>query len=217
MLHYILIKSIIYKKEMFKMKIVLLNGSPNKNGNTYYLLSEIEKEIKKDGIETEIINVHEAVISARSPFCTVCSNPCSQACYKGTLLEEAFEKLTDADCVIIGSPVYFGTMSGQLKVFFDKSRIYRGTNTFAGKPAGIVSVGASKYGGEETTASSIIDTLQVQGFSIFNNAFKGINAGHKGVLAQRPAENDENAKALILPFAKRAVLEAKKYDFSKKL
>lgn len=199
------------------MKIILLNGSPNKEGNTYYLLSEIAKETEKDGAVTEIINVHEAVCSAKTPFCTVCSNPCSKACYKGTLLEEAYEKMTECDCVIIGSPVYFGTMSGQLKVFLDKTRAYRGANVFAGMPAGIVTVGASKYGGEETTASSIIDTLQVQGFSIFNNAYKGISAGHKGVLAQRPAENDENASSLILPFAKRAILEAKKYEYSKTL
>lgn len=197
------------------MKIILLNGSPNENGNTYYLLSEIRKEIEKENIETEIINVHKAVLSAKVPFCTVCTNPCQKACYKGTLLEEAFEKMANADCVIVGSPVYFGTMSGQLKTFFDKTRVYRGINAFAGMPAGVVSVGASKYGGEETTASSIIDTLQVQGFSIFNNAYKGISAGHKGVLSQRPSQNDENAASLILPFAKRAILEAKKYVFSK--
>jgi len=199
------------------MKIVLLNGSPNKEGNTYYLLKEIAKEIEKDGITTEIINVHKAVCDAKTPFCSVCSNPCSKTCYKDTLLEEAYEKMANADCIIIGSPVYFGTMSGQLKTFFDKTRAYRGANVFAGMPAGIVTVGASKYGGEETTASSIIDTLQVQGFSIFNNAYKGISAGHKGVLAQRPAQNDENASSLILPFAKRAILEAKKYEYSKTL
>ncbi len=199
------------------MKILFLNGSPNKDGNTYYLLNEIKKEIDKENIETEIINVHEAVCDAKTPFCTVCSNPCTGICYIGTLLETAYNKMEEADCIIVGSPVYFGTMSGQLKVFFDKTRRLRGINIFAGKPAGIVTVGASKYGGEETTASSIIDTLQVQGFSIFNNAFKGINAGHKGVLAQRPAVNDENAKTLIVPFAKRAILEAKKYDFSKNL
>ena len=125
------------------MKILLLNGSPNKEGNTYYLLNEIKKEIEKENIETEIINVHDAVCDAKTPFCTVCSNPCVGACYKGTLLEEAYNKMEEADCIIVGSPVYFGTMSGQLKVFFDKTRRLRGINVFAGKPAGIVTVGDS--------------------------------------------------------------------------
>lgn len=199
------------------MKILLLNGSPNENGNTYYLLNEIAKEIEKDGVDTEILSVQKAVCDAKAPFCTVCSSPCSRACFKGTLLEDAYNKMEDADCIIVGSPVYFGIMSGQLKTFFDKTRIYHGMRTFVGKPAGVVTVGASKYGGEETCAGSIIDALQVQGFNIFNNAYKELRAGHKGVCAQKPASEDTNAASLIPPFAKRAILEAKKYEYSKTL
>ena len=202
---------------MINLKILFLNGSPNEKGNTYYLLEKIAEIIKKEDVDTEIINVNKAVNDAKWPFCIVCSNPCNKACYKGTLLSDAYEKMKEADCLIFGSPVYFGTMSGQLKTFLDKTRAYRGEMAFVGKPAGVVTVGASKYGGEETTAGSIIDTLQIQGMTIFNNGFSGINAGHKGVLAQRPASEDENAKTLIEGFAKRAVLEAKKYNFSKSL
>lgn len=198
------------------MKILLLNGSPNEKGNTYYLLDKIAEKINKEGIDTEIINVHKAVCDAKWPFCIVCSNPCNKACYKDTLLHEAYEKMKSADCLIFGSPVYFGNMSGQLKTFFDKTRAYRGEMAFVGKPAGVVTVGASKYGGQETTIGSIVDTLQIQGMTIFNNGYEGINAGHKGVLAQRPASEDENAAALIEGLAKRAVLEAKKYNYSKK-
>lgn len=197
------------------MKFLMLNGSPNCEGNTYYLLNEIKKEIEKDKFECEIINIQKIMSSAKWPFCICCSQPCDKRCYKGTLLDDAFDKLKECDCLIVGSPVYFGTMSGQLKTFFDKTRALRGEKCLVGKPAGVVTVGASKYGGEETTAGSIIDTLQVEGMTIFNNGFSNVDAGHKGVLAQRPASEDENAKKLIENFAKRAVLEAKKYVYSK--
>ena len=58
----------------------------------------------------------------------VITNPCSGVCYKGTELEEAFELLEKADGVIFGSPVYFGTVSAQMKAFADKARGLRGKN-----------------------------------------------------------------------------------------
>lgn len=73
--------------------------------------------------------------------------------HEGVLRRDAaragVSKIEEADAVIFGSPVYFGSMTAQLKAFFDKTRDVRGRRAWVGIPAAAVSVGASKYGGQE--------------------------------------------------------------------
>ncbi len=172
------------------MYILALNGSHNKNGNTQFLLEEILSNFKKD--DTEIINIHEAISDAVHPFCINCTTPCSKACYKNTKLEEAFDKVTKADFVIFASPVYFGSMTAQMKAFFDKTRYIRGEKLWLGKPMAAVSVGASKYGGQERTIEHIHSCAMVSGMVVFGNGSE-LGMGHFGVSAQRPAAEDEFA------------------------
>lgn len=188
------------------MYILAINGSHNNDGNTAFLLKKILSYCK--GCETEIISAHDAVNSAKIPFCISCSSPCSKVCYKDTLLEEAFEKIKKADFVIFGSPVYFGSMSAQLKAFFDKTRAVRGEKAWLGKPMAAVSVGASKYGGQERTIDHIQSCALVNGMKVVGNGSE-INMGHFGVSAHRPAENDEFALKQCESLAK-AILE---YNF----
>ncbi len=182
------------------MYIVALNGSHNKNGNTQFLLEEILKNC--ENAETEILNIHEIMSSLKNPFCISCCSPCDARCYAGTALEEAFEKITRADAVIIGSPVYFRGVSAQLKAFFDKTRKIRAEKLWVGKAGAAVSVGASKYGGQEKVISQIHDMMLVEGMTIIADSSSS-GAGHSGVAAQRPAEADEWAKARAKILAER--------------
>lgn len=172
------------------MYILAINGSPAKDGNTAFLLNEILSHCS--GAACELINVHEAVISAKSPFCVTCSTPCNKSCYKKTKLDELYNKVDRADFVIIGSPVYFGSMSAQLKTFFDKTRAVRGEKRWLGKPMAAVSVGATKYGGQERTIEHIQSCALVLGMHIFGNGSQ-LGMGHFGVSAQRPSCEDEYA------------------------
>ncbi len=176
------------------MYIVGLNGSHNDNGNTAFLLKETMRYLQDAGAECEIISVHEAISDAKTPFCVSCQSPCEKACYKGSKLEEAFDKVTKADFVLIGSPVYFGSMSAQLKAFFDKTRYYRGEKSWLGKPVAALSTGASKYGGQERTIDHIHSCCLVSGMHIFGNS-SGLSMGHFGISAHRPANVDTNALA----------------------
>ncbi|MGE5473069.1 MAG: flavodoxin family protein [Ignavibacteriales bacterium] len=175
------------------MFIVGLNGSPNKEGNTSFLLRYILNETNKNGCEYEIINIAEALNSAKTPFCNACSTPCSGKCYGGTPLEEAFNLISKADAVILGTPVYFGTVSAQIKAFFDKTRKIRGEKVWINKIAAGVTVGASKYGGQETAIRALHDILLVHGMVIVGDGHPEYGAGHHGVCAQKPAKEDEDA------------------------
>lgn len=184
------------------MYVLALNGSHKKDGNTAYLLNLTLSYCKKLGAETECENVYEAINDAKQPFCVSCSSPCSRQCYIGTKLEELFEKVTKADAVLIGSPVYFGSMSGQLKCFFDKTRDVRAKKQWLDKKTAVFAVGATKYGGQEHTAEHIISCAQVLGMTVIGNSSETA-MGHFGVLGQQPAEEDEYAKTQAKILAER--------------
>ena len=105
------------------MLIVGINGSPNQDGNTVFLLQEALAVAEKAGAETKMLHVKEILDDLESPFCELCSSPCDGSCAEGNKLGEAFELLKQADGVMMGSPVYFGTVSSQLKAFWDKTRV----------------------------------------------------------------------------------------------
>ena len=81
------------------MKVLLLNGSPRKEGCTYTALSEVALALQTEGIETEIFQA---------------GNPEMEN------LKAAAEKLKEADALVIGSPVYWASPSGQIIEFMDK-------------------------------------------------------------------------------------------------
>ena len=171
--------------------IVAINGSPHKNGNTAFLLNEILENLAQKGADTKIIHAQSAVLSSKSPYCTACSMPCNKSCFVGTELEIAYENLAKADAIILGSPVYFGTVSAQIKAFFDKARSIRGS--FTGKLSVAVSCGGARFGGQETTVKALHDIALVHGMTIIGDGSRGTDAGHHGVCAQAPANEDANA------------------------
>lgn len=192
------------------MKIIGVNGSVNQAGNTFYMLDKILKVCEAEGAQTELINAAQAVSDAKTPFCVCCSTPCSRVCYEGTLLEEAYRKIEEADAVIFGSPVYFGSMTAQLKAFFDKTRAVRGRKAWVGIPAAAVSVGASKYGGQEATINAMQDCMFISGMTVFGSGWFETDGGQMGVGAHRPASEDVWANGRLEALAKRAVFEAKR-------
>ncbi len=191
-------------------KIVAINASPNQNGNTAYLLTCLGEEIKKHQVEFEILYLQDALNELKVPFCVCCSSPCNRSCYKNTTFEQLMNKCAEADGVIFGSPVYFGSMSAQLKCFFDKTRDQRAKKAFVGKPACAVSVGATKYGGQQSTLRAIQDCCMVLGFSLVTDADDELGCGHFGLSAQKNAKEDAYAAARIPVLAKRMCKEVLK-------
>lgn len=130
------------------MKVLLVNGSCNKNGCTFTALSEIEKVLNGENIETEIIQIGNA--SIRDCIgCKVCRNTNSLKCvFEDDMVNEIIEKAKSADGFIFGSPVYYAHPSGRLISLMDRV-FYAGGGAFAFKPAAAI-VSARRAG---TTAS----------------------------------------------------------------
>jgi multimeric flavodoxin WrbA len=188
------------------MRIIGINGSPRPKGSTAFLLERILHTAGTLGAETRLFHAGTLLAEAGgTPFCTVCSNPCSGMCYKGTTLENAYAALQDADAVILGSPVYFGTVSGQLKAFFDKTRMLRMQKGLYNTVGAGVTVAASKYGGQETAMRALHDIMLVHGMILVGDGHADADCGHHGVCAHRPASEDTAAQHRADILARRLV------------
>jgi len=102
------------------MKAIAFNGSPRIDGNTAMLLSTVCAELESNGIETEIMHIGSRDIHG-CIACGACRKKDAKACvFDDDVVNEAIQKIAQADAVLIGSPVYFGTLSAQMKAFIDR-------------------------------------------------------------------------------------------------
>ena len=173
------------------MKIIGINGSPHRQGDTALLLQTALDAAAGEGTETEILYVTEILGNVKTPFCSACANPCPATCYRGTVLEDNLKTLGKADGLLVGSPVYFGEVSAQLKSFWDRTRRLRTEKKLINVVGGALSVGAARFGGQETTLQAIHNMMLVQGMIVVGDGFPENDAGHFGVAAQHVARKED--------------------------
>lgn len=182
------------------MLILGLNGSPQKAGNTVLLLQEALKAAAQLGAQVELIHIVDGIEEADVPYCNQCCDPCVGACAHNNKLGDIYELMAKADGIILGSPVYFGTVSAQLKGFWDKTRFLRRAKALLNVVGGGISVGGTRYGGQESTVRALQDMMLVQGMTVIGDGYETDDAGHIGACAQKPASQDEHGlkRAAIL-------------------
>jgi multimeric flavodoxin WrbA len=101
------------------MKVVALNGSPRKEGNTAQSLKIVLAELEKEGIETELIQLGGKKI-AGCRACETCFDRKDRHCAVQDDLNPILQKVFDADGLLIGSPTYFSNMTAETKAFIDR-------------------------------------------------------------------------------------------------
>lgn len=128
------------------MKVLLINGSPHKEGNTHIALTEVAKTLEADGIETEIYWIGNHPI----PGCIACYK-----CYETGVCvfntgayADLYNKVQEADGYVIGSPVYYAGPAGSLCALLDRL-FYSAGRFMAYKPA--ASVNVCRRGGGATS------------------------------------------------------------------
>ncbi|MBQ6732564.1 MAG: flavodoxin family protein [Paludibacteraceae bacterium] len=96
------------------MKVLIINGSPRKNGNTYLALSEAAKTLENNGIETEIVQIGVKPVRG----CIACGKciekELGRCVFDDDICNRISEKLDGADALIVGSPVYYGQPNGSV-------------------------------------------------------------------------------------------------------
>lgn len=104
-------------------KVIILNGSPRRNFNTAKLLKEAQRGAEAAGAQTEFINLYDLNFKG-CMSCFACQRKGSTTegvCAIRDDLKPVLEKCIDADAIIIGTPVYYYEMSGQMKTIIDRA------------------------------------------------------------------------------------------------
>ena len=155
------------------MKVLLISGSPKPNGNTAQLLGECAKVIQDSGVETEIVSLAGMKIES----CIACLK-CAKTgeCGLDDGLNEIIGKIKQAEGLIVGVPVYFGTARGDMMCALQRiGYVSRNNGNFlGGKVGGPIAV--ARRGGQTLTLQEmmmffLINDMIVPGSSYWNMAF----------------------------------------------
>lgn len=127
------------------MKVLLVNGSPHKDGVTNLALEEVSKMLSKNGIDTEIFWIGNKAISG-CIGCGACFK--TKRCFINDKVNEFVSKAESADGFVFGTPVHYAGPSGFIKSFMDRCFYGKGY-AFEYKPA--ASIVSCRRGGAATT------------------------------------------------------------------
>ena len=122
------------------MKVVGINGSPRKDGNTSFLIKTVFDELEKRGIETELIHIAGAPVSG-CRACRMCFKNKNKRCViDNDIVNECIEKMAAADGILLGSPTYFTDVTAEMKALIDRAGMVARANgeLFKYKVGGVV-------------------------------------------------------------------------------
>ena len=159
-------------------KIVILKGSPREKGNSATLAEQVAAGARAAGAQVESFYLHAMDIQA-CDACGMCQGVAGLDCIVEDDMQRLYPKLWETDAVVYASPVYWFTISAQLKLFMD--RCYgMGDETddpahhaLAGKRIGIVLT----YGGDDPYDSGAINAIRT-----FQDTFRYIPAEIVGMV-----------------------------------
>ncbi len=171
------------------MKVLMINGSPHKEGTTYRALKEIADTLSKNGVESQIINVGNEVVAGCSA-CRGCMNV--GKCVKGDIVNDVIKMMEDADGLVVGSPVYYAGLNGTLKCFLD--RLFYAGNCFDGKPACAIAV--ARRAGTTATVDMINKYFMIKNMPVVSSQYWNMVFGSNGEQAEKDEEGMQTMRTL---------------------
>ena len=187
-------------------KVIAINGSPRKNGNTSLLIGVALEEFEKAGFETESINIGgEALIGCQA--CYTCRKTRDNTCkYNKDSFNKVYRKCLDADIIILGSPVYVGGMTSSMKAFIERACIVSRANDQALKRKIGASIVAVRRNGALETFNALNNFFTISEMIIVGSSYwnQGIGKDKGEVL------NDEEGIRTIKTLAENIIWMANK-------
>lgn len=160
------------------MKVFAVNASSRKDGNTAILINTVLEEIRKEGIETEFLQLAGHELKG-CKACYLCFKNKNRRCAQDTdMLNEILEKMSSADGIILGSPTYFCDVSTNMKALIERCGLVARANNFMLKRKVGAAVVAVRRAGSIQALNSINIFFQymqmiIPGSSYWNMAIGG--------------------------------------------
>jgi len=158
------------------MKVLLLNGSPHKEGCTYTALTEISKTLKEEGIDSEIFQIGTDLISG-CRGCKACSK--IGKCVIDDKVNEFIELAKDFDGFIFGSPVHYAAASGSITSFLDRAfyaNSASGKKAFEHKPG--AAIASARRSGTTATLDQLNKYFTITQMPIISGRYWNMVHGH---------------------------------------
>ena len=156
------------------MKVLLINGSPRKEGNTATALKEVAKQLYTEGIDSEIVWIGNKPIRG----CIACGQCKAQGLgrciFDDDSCNKISEKFKEAHALIVGSPVYYGQPNGALLSIIQRAFYSNGAN-ISGKPA--ASIAVCRRGGATAVFESLNMPFQMMNMPIVTSQYWNIVYG----------------------------------------
>ncbi|MDR3562548.1 MAG: flavodoxin family protein [Negativicutes bacterium] len=129
------------------MKVVGINGSPRKDGNTALLLKTVFGELESQGIETELVQMAGSTMRG-CIACYQCFKTLDKKCIlTNDPVNDYIAKMTEADGIILGSPTYFTDVTAEMKALIDRAGMVARANSYLFKHKAGGAVMAVRRGG----------------------------------------------------------------------
>ena len=135
------------------MKVLAINSSARKDGNTAILINTVLEELNKAGIETEMIQLAGNVIEP-CKACWACGGQ-GNCVHRKDSFREVFEKMKEADGILLGSPVYSANVSANMQALLERAAVVADMNPGLVTHKGGAAVAAVRRGG----AMQAVDTM----------------------------------------------------------
>ena len=150
------------------MKVLMLNGSAKTNGNTYTALLEVGKQLEKEGVDYEIVQIGGKPVRD----CIGCNKCNDNGCvFTDDDVNAFIAKAKETDGFVFGTPVYYAHPSGRILSFLDRV-FYSSSRVFRFKPGATVAV--ARRGGTTASFDCLnkyfgISQMPVAGSTYWNN------------------------------------------------
>lgn len=172
------------------MKVLMINGSPHKEGNTCIALHEMEKIFRENGVETKIVHVGNKAIRG----CVACYS-CMKTgqCAIDDLVNEVAPKFEECDGLVIGSPVYYASANGTLISFLD--RLFYSSRSDKTMKVGACAV-AARRGGLSATFDELNKYFTISGMPVASGQYWNSIHGREVGEAAQDAEGLQGMRTL---------------------
>ncbi len=174
------------------MKVLLVCGSPHKEGCTHTALAEVAKTLQEEGIETKEVWIGNKPVGG----CTACG-ACSKLgkCMYDDVVNEVLTEIDTYDGFIFGTPVYYASPNGSMLGFMDRL-FYAGSAKMAYKPA--AAVASARRGGTTATFDAMNKYFTINNMPVVSSRYWNMvhGANNKGEDVLQDAEGLQTMRYL---------------------
>ncbi len=174
-------------------KVLLINGSPKENGNTFAALSEVAKTLGEAGVETEIISIGKQAVQG-CIACGMCGRNGARCTFRDELYYKVWRAVKDGiDGLVIGSPVYYGGPNGSLCALLDRV-FYSLGHELRFKPA--ASVVVCRRGGASAAFDRLNKYFTMMNMPVVSSQYWNMVYGHTPGQVRQDEEGMQTMRTL---------------------